>query len=469
MTIPHIYKQIMGKNMKKKNRKKEEKDFEIKNPKAAGIDIGSSLHMVAVSEQIDVKPIREFGTTTQDLKEILNWLQSLGITTVAMESTGIYWIPLYDILESHGIEVCLVNARHLKNVSGRKSDVADSEWLRKLHTYGLLNPSFIPDELIRELRSYVRQRESIESLKAIDLTKIGTVLHSMNIKLHNIVSSLEGVATMNIIRAIAAGVHNPDDLLTYWNKQMKSSREEARKALEGNYKGDNIFILSQSLSSYDFHKSQMLECESKIEEVLQQMSALSVHKKDLSINLNITGNKKKRKARKNEYNFDAVEYLKQITGVDLTKVDGFDVNTILSIIAEVGTDLSKFKTSKHFIGWLRLCPNPRISGGRIIGYKRNTTSNRAAKSFRLAAQSLHSNKSYLGHFFRKIAYKRGNPVAIKAVARKLAIIFYHMLTLRQEYKKINIEEMKKRNDNLIIKNLEKKANILGYNLVKKAA
>jgi len=469
MTIPQIYKQLRFKVMKKRDKRKEEKDLEIKNPNAAGIDIGASLHYVAVSENKDSKPIREFGATTQDLEEIVKWLTSLGITTVAMESTSIYWIPLYDMLEAAGIEVILVNAKHLKNVSGRKSDVTDCEWLRKLHTYGLLNRSFIPNELTRKLRSYVRQRGSMETLKAKDLTRIGMALHTMNIKLQNIVSSLEGVSSMEIIRAIVSGEHSTEELVKYWKKQMKASRDTARRALEGNYKEENIFILGQTLSSYDFHRSQMLECEHKIEEVLKQMSSISVNKQDIVIDKKDVSNKKKRKARKNEYHFDAVEYLNEITGVDLTAVDGFDVNTILEITSETGTDLSKFPTSKHFVGWLRLCPNPRISGGKIIGYKKNTSSSRAAKAFRLAAQALHSSKSYLGYIFRKIAYKRGNPVAIKAVARKLAIIFYNMITKRQEYNRLDIEEMNKKNEKVILNNLEKKAKNLGYKLVKEAA
>jgi transposase len=455
--------------MKKREKRKRRDDLDIINPDAAGIDIGSSIHYVAVSENKDSSPVREFGTTTKDLEAILQWLLSLAIKTVAMESTGIYWIPLYDILESHGIEVYLVNARHLKNVSGKKNDADDSDWIRKLHSYGLLNRSFIPNELTRKLRSYVRQRESMETLKAKDLTQIGMIMHTMNIKLQNIVSSLEGVSSMNIIRAIVSGENSPEELIKYWSTQMKASSEEAQQSLKGNYKEENIFILSQALSSYDFHKSQMLGCELKIEEVLLQMSAISVNKEDIAVNSKSSTNKKKRKARKNEYNFDAVEYLKNITGVDLTAVDGFDVNTILAIISETGTDMSKFKTAKHFVSWLRLCPNPKISGGKIIGYKKNTTSSRAAKAFRLSAQALHSSKGYLGYYFRKVAYKRGNPVAIKALARKLAIIFYYMLSRKQEYVKLNIEEMNKKNKKKILSNLETKAKNLGYKLVKEVA
>lgn len=451
--------------MQKKDQKKE-KSLEIQNPNSAGIDIGSSEHYVAVPEHKDSNPIRRFGANTKDLEELTNWLLSIDITTVAMESTGIYWIPLYDMLESKGIDVCLVNARHIKNVSGRKTDVADCEWLRKLHTYGLLSSSFIPNELTRQLRSYVRLRETIEATKARDLTQIDTLLHSMNIKLPKIINGLDGVTSMNIIRAIASGVSSAEELVKYWNPLMKASREEALEALKGNYKEENIFRLSIALSSYDFHKSQMVECEKKVEEVLIRMSAISKEKIEI---LTETRDKKKRKARKNEYTIDLKSYLNQICKVDLTQIDGFDVNTIISIISETGTNLSKFKSSKHFVSWLRLCPNAKISGGKVIGYKKNTTSNRCSNALRLAARSLHSSKSYLGEYYRRIAYKKGSSVAIKATSRKLAIIFYSMLTQQKDYVKVNINEMNKKNESKIYKNLQNKAKLLGYKLVKEAA
>jgi len=452
-----------------KKRSKREDDFTIKNPHAAGIDIGSSVHYVAVSENIDSKPIREFRANTEDLALIVDWLTSLGITTVAMESTGIYWIALYDMLASKGIEVCLVNARHFKNVSGRKTDVSDCEWLRKLHTFGLLNASFIPDELTRELRIYVRQREALETLKAKDLTKIGTALHSMNIKLHNIVSSLEGETSMNILRSIVGGEHSPEALVLHWRKQMKATIDDAKRSLAGNYKEENLFVLRQALSSYDFHKSQMLECESMIEKVLKQISLQSDKRVGSEITAEAVGRKKKRKARKNEYHFDAVEDLKKVTGVNLTAIDGFGVNTVLSLLAETGTDMSKFKTAGHFCSWLRLCPNPSISGGKLLGHRKSTSSSRAAKAFRLAAQSLHSNKGYLGQKFRAIAYKKGTAAAIKAIAHKLAVIYYTMLRDGQEYRKEDMEVLQRKNELAMVKNLENKAKKLGFNIVKVAA
>ena len=458
--------------MKKTNGKKAEKNLEVINPHAAGIDIGSKQHYVAVSSEKTSKPIREFGTTTAELKSIVSWFKAIGVTTVAMESTGIYWICLYDMLESHGIEVYLVNARHTKNVSGRKTDVSDCEWIRKLHSYGLLSRSFIPNDLIRKLQSYVRQRETMETQKAIDITKIGTVLHKMNIKLQNIVSDLEGMVAMNIIRDISAGACVGEELVNqYWTKQMKASREEAILSLQGNYREDNLFILEQALSSYDFHKSKMLECDKRIEDILRQMQAISNHiqteKEQVVERVEIT--KKKGKRRKNELSFDAREYLRAIAGVDLIAVDGFEVNTVLTIISEVGTDLSKFKTKKQFTSWLRLAPNAKISGGRIIGYQKNTTSSRASKAFRLSARSLHSSKSPLGEMYRRISARKGPAVAIKAIARKLAIIYYVMITTGSEYKKENSLDLELKNEKRMIKNIETKAKKLGYELVKKAS
>jgi transposase len=452
-----------------KKTKKKEKNLQVINANAAGIDIGASKHYVAVSSQKDERPIREFGATTSELEKILNWLKTLEITTVAMESTGIYWISLYDILESNGIEVYLVNAKSIKNVSGRKTDVSDCEWIRKLHSYGLLSRSFVPEELTRKLRSYVRQRESMEILKAQDLTRMSKVLHIMNIKLRNVVSDLEGVVAMNIVRDIASGVTSAKELLKHWNKQMQTSCEEAKLALEGNYKEENIFVLEQTLSSYDFHKRQMLECDQKIEEVLQQMSAISKQEEEKQEAAQEDKKKPKKKVRKNKYSFEAREYLKKIIGVDLTAVDGFDVNTIITIISEVGTDMSRFKTSKHFVSWLRLCPNAKISGGKIIGYNKNTTSNRASKAFRLAAQSLNMSKCYLGEYYRKISYKRGSQIAIKAVGRKLAVIYYKMITKEKEYYRIESELLQEKTKKRMLKNLEKNAKKLGYIIVKEAS
>lgn len=437
--------------------KKEEKNFKVINPKAAGIDVGSMLHYVSVPVELTEDSVRKFGGFTSDLEAIATWLSSLGVTTVAMESTGNYWIPLYDVLQSQGLEVYLVNARHVKNVSGRKTDVSDCQWLQKLHTFGLLSASFIPEEQIRKLRSYVRQRNNIEIDKGKDLQHIQRSLTNMNVKLQHLVSDIEGVAAMKIIKDIVSGITDPKILAGHRTKGMKASAEEIEKSLEGNYSEEHMFTMIQAMESYYFHLGQMQKCDEKIELLLGQMSPIKNNEK-------FETRLKKRKTRKNQYKFDLNSYLKEILGVDLTKVDGVDENTILEVISETGTDLSKWRTVKHFTSWLKLCPNPAISGGRVLGNKGSKTSSRAAKAFRLAARSLHSSKSYLGALYRRLSYKKGSSTAIKAVARKLAVIFYKMVTEKTVFIKTEMETYNEIYKARIIKTLRKKAQSMGFEL-----
>lgn len=450
-----------------KKTEKREKNFTVVNPRAAGIDIGSMEHYVAIMTEDGESVVKRYRTYTPDLESMAEYLQSNGITTVAMESTGNYWIPLFSILESYGIEVNLVNARNLKNVSGRKTDVSDSQWIQKLHTFGLLRASFIPDEDTRKLRTYVRQRETIEKEKSRDLNQIGKVLSLMNIKLQNVVSDIEGVCSMKIIRDIASGVTEAKELSKHRDKKMKSSEEEIQLSLSGNYNSEHIFMLNQSLSSYDFHKNQMEECDKEIEKILSDLSSLNVKSEDNKKTKD--SRKSKRKPRKNEYNFDINQYLKEIIKIDLTQVEGLQVKTILTVISEIGTDMSKWKTSKHFVSWLRLCPNPQISGGKVLRNKSMQTSNRVSKAFRIAAQSLHSSQTALGSFYRRLSHRKGAAIAIKAVARKLAIILYEMLSKGKEYIKKSMEYYEDKYKEQIIKNLNKKAEKYGFILQKVSA
>lgn len=443
---------------KESTKRKNEKNFKVIHPRAAGIDVGSMLHYVAVPAELSESPVRKFDSFTSDLEAIASWLTSIGVNTVAMESTGNYWIPLYDILQSKGIEVYLVNARHVKNVSGRKSDVSDCQWLQKLHTFGLLSASFIPEKQIRILRSYVRQRNNIEIEKAKDLQHIQRSLTNMNVKLQHLVSDVEGVTSMKIIEDIACGITDPKVLADYRIKGMKASKEEIEKCLEGNYSEEHLFTLIQALESYHFHLKQMKKCDEKIEQLLNTLSEVE------NANTSFETRPKKRKTRKNQYSFDLKSYLKDILGVDLTEVDGIDENTILEVISETGVDLSKWRTAKHFTSWLRLCPNPAISGGRVLGHKGSKTSSRAAKAFRLAARSLHSSKSYLGALYRRLSHRKGSSTAIKAVARKLAVIFYKMVTEKIAFIKTDIESYNQIYKARVIKNLKKKAEGMGFEL-----
>lgn len=445
------------------------KNFTVINPKAAGIDIGSMKHYVCVLTEEDEPVVRSFGTYTPDLNSLADYLISYGVNTVAMESTGNYWIPLFSILEGRGIDVCLVNARHVKNVSGRKTDVSDCQWIQKLHTFGLLGASFIPDEETRKLRTYVRQREDIEKEKSRDLQHIGKALGLMNIKLQHIVSDLEGVSAMSIILDIASGVTDATELSKHRNKRMKASEEEIKLSLSGNYSYEHLFMLKQSLSSYDFHKKQMVECEKEIELILSRHLRIKEGNAQANVKSGNVEEKqsKRRKSRKNEYNFDVNAYLKEIVKVDLTEVTGFQEKTILTIISEIGTDLSKWKTSKHFVSWLRLCPNPLISGDKVLKNRSMRTSNRVSKAFRIAAQSLHNSQTPLGSFYRRLSHLKGSPTAIKAVARKLAVIFYKMMVEGVEFVKHSLEYYESKYKEQIINSLYRKAKHYGYILQKK--
>lgn len=440
--------------------------FEVVNPLAAGIDVGAMEHYVAVPAHLSEQSVRKFSGFTSDLHALGDWLVSLGITTVAMESTGNYWFCLYDVLEAKGLEVCLVNARHMKNVSGRKSDVSDSQWLLRLHTYGLLSASFIPDQQIRELRCYVRQRDKLEKQKAKDLQMMGSSLTNMNIKLQQVVSDIEGETAMRIIRAIASGVADAQQLASHRHSKMKASQEELAQSLTGNFQSEHLFCLQQALASYDgaairFHRQQMSECETQIERLLAIMQT-GGHPGELPEDFQ--SKPKSRKTRKNQYRFELASYLQACLGVDATRIDGLDENTVLEVIAETGTDLSKWKTAKHFTSWLRLAPNPAVSAGKVLYHKGHKTSSRAARAFRLAARSLHSHKGYLGQLYRRLCLRKGPSTAIKAVARKLAVIFYTMITEQQPYQPRAVLDQIAENQRQL-KKLKRQAQQKGYKLV----
>lgn len=446
--------------MKKSEENKN--NFQVVNPHAGGIDVGSMEHYVAILTEEQKSEVKCFSTFTPDLEALAEYLVRNKVDTVAMESTGNYWIPLYTVLERHGIKVCLTNARTLKNVSGRKTDVSDCQWIQKLHTFGLLGASFIPDEATRELREFVRQRETIEKEKSRDMQLIGKALGLMNIKLQHVVSDLEGVSAMLIIRDIAGGVTDAKSLVNHRDKKMKASIEELELSLTGNYSYSHVFMLRQYLTNYDLHKRQLLECDKEIEDLLKAQSAQLEQSQGVE-SLNKL-EEKIHKARKNEYTVDVKKYLRQIYGVDLTAVEGLKEKTLLTILSEVGSDLHSWRTEKHWTSWLRLCPNPEISGGKVLGHKNMKTDNRVSKAFRLGAQSLHHSNSPLGVFYRRISSKYGGPTAIKATARKLAIIFYKMVKNGTEYVRQNVEEYTAKCKEQFIKTMEKKAKKFGLEL-----
>lgn len=431
------------------------------NKMAAGIDIGSSSHFVAVPEGCDEISVREFASFTPDLHALADWLKRCGIETVAMESTGVFWIPLYELLESRGFEVKLVDARHVKNVSGRKTDVLDCQWLQQLHTYGLLSGAFRPSEQICALRAYMRQRNMLITCAGTHIQHMQKALSQMNIQLHNVLSDITGETGMKIIRAIVAGERDPVKLASHRDKRCKNSLEIIAKSLTGNYRGEHIFSLSQALELYDNYKEKILACDQEIEKQLFLFQDFSEENQN---NVRCANQKKSKAHCKNKLSFDVSSHLIRITGVDLTAIPGIEASTALKIISEIGLDFSRWKNSKQFASWLGLCPGNKVSGGKRLGGKSKRTSNFAAAALRMAASTLHSSQSALGAFFRRLKSRLGAPKAITATAHKIATILYEMIKNHAEYNEVGQDYYEKQYRERIIKNLNSRAKTLGFEL-----
>ena len=376
-----------------------------------------------------------------------------------MESTGVYWVNLYEVLEQNGIQICLANARYVRNVPGRKSDVSDCQWIWQLHSFGLLSGSFIAEDAIRELRAYVRQRESLEQQKATQLNMMNKALQLLNVKLRQVLSKTETLDGMNIIRAIVDGARDGAKLSeAFYDPQMKSSKEDLSRALQGNWKREHLFCLKQALSCYDFAREQMLLCESEIERCLTVLNGAEGDENE--------SRKKGGRIRQNDYSFKAVDYLKELTGVDLTALDGLEEKTIITIVSETGIDLSKWKSARHFSSWLGLSPRPKKTGEKVRGHFKGSVAGRAGQAFRSAASSLHHSKSHLGSFYRRLAFRKGSFAAIKATARKISVIFWNMMTNKEAYRKETASGYEQKLQGLQIRRLEKQAARLGMTLQK---
>lgn len=428
------------------------------NKMAAGIDIGSKSHFVAIPEGCADECVREFQSFTADLHQLANWLEACGITTVAMESTGVYWIPLYELLESRGFEVLLVDARHVKNVSGRKTDVLDCQWLLQLHTYGLLSGAFRPTEQVCALRAYMRQRNMLIQQMSSHIQHMQKALNQMNIQLHNVISDITGETGMKIIRSIVDGLRDPIELANYRDYRCKSSVEIIQKSLTGNYRDEHVFALSQALELFDIYQDKIMACDEQIE---KQLATFEGQKKAEEA----SPKKKSVKKSKNAPTFDLSSHLIRMVGVDLTLIPGIEAYSVLKIISEIGIDLSRWKTSKHFASWLGLCPGNKISGGKKLGGKSKRTGNHAASALRMAASTLHHNQSALGAFFRRLKSRIGAPKAITATAHKLAIIIFNMITTRTEFVETGADYYEKQYRERSIKNLSLRAKTLGFDLV----
>ncbi|MFH1712012.1 MAG: IS110 family transposase [Patescibacteria group bacterium] len=396
------------------------------NLNAAGIDIGAEEVYVAVPKGRDKESVRSFVTFTADLRQLADWLRACGIETVAMESTGVFWISLYEILESRGFEVYLVNARHIKNVSGRKSDVLDCQWIQQLHTYGLLQPSFRPPEQICALRSLVRHRDMLIKYRSAHIQHMQKALTVMNVRLTNVLSDITGVTGMKIIRSIVAGERNPEVLASYRHSNCAKSEAEIIKSLEGHYKREHLFALKQALELYDFYDQQLHDCDVELEVLYREYESPDEPGTP-------PPNPRKTKRRKNQPHFDLAQSLYRMTGVDLVQVDGLDAMTVQNILSEIGTDMNTWPTVKHFSSWLRLSPNNKVTGGKVKQRGTQPSKNRANTAFRIAAQSLARSDCALGAFYRRIRARHGSPKAVTATAHKLARIVYFMLKNRQPY------------------------------------
>jgi transposase len=447
---------MMEQGMAQRNRSFSRRwGLNLTHPDSAGIDIGSAAHYVAVPPDRDHEPVREFASFTADLNALADWLERCGIKIVAMESTGVYWIPLYELLQRRGFDVLLVNARHVKNVSGRKSDVLDCQWLQQLLSFGLLSGAFRPGDKVCELRAITRQRAMLLKSQGRHVQHMQKALAQMNIQLANVISDVAGVTGQKIIREIVAGERDTQVLAAYRDVRIKASEEEIAKSLQGNWRAEHLFALKQALAGFDFCVAQLLECDAESERVLVELHA---HEGQ-------PAKGKKRSRSRNAPKFDVREHLFKVCGVDLTRIDGIDVSTALVVISEVGPDMSRFATVKHFTSWLGLCPGTKISGGKVLSGKSKRTANRATQALKLAAASLRSSKSALGAYYRRMAARMDKPKAVAAAAHKLARLIYVMLTRGEEYTDQGQLYYEQRYRERVVRQLSKRARELGMELV----
>ena len=419
----------------------------IIHPDAAGIDVSSEDYYVAVPDDRDAEPVRKFGCFTQNLHEIAGWLQKCGITSVAMESTSVYWTQLFIVLQDYGLEVFLVNAHQIKNVSGKKTDVEDCQWIQQLHTYGLLTNSFQPDNITRELRAYVRQRKNLSEDASKEVLRIQKSLTLMNIKLDRVISDIMGKFGKNIIAAILNGERNPEELINLTDTRLKASKEDLLKSLEADWRQEYLFTLQQNYELHQFYQMKITECDDQIKSLLEAYPRYEYQRKEGNDMFNPFKKKKKYK-QKTDLVFDPDGYLKEIYGIDVTKIPGFSSLTAVTILSETGSDLkNKFPTKKQFLSWLNLVPNNRKTAGKVISSKIKKKKNKAGQSFRLAANALKNSKCPLGDYFRKVKSRDGYGRAVIATSHKLASIFYTLVTTKSEFNydtylksnKINIE------------------------------
>lgn len=445
----------MAKPKKRKHRKLERSLPEMR-PNAAGIDIGATEIFVAVPADRDSDSVRSFPTFTEDLHALADWLQQCRVDTVAMESTGVYWIPLFQILEARGIQVHLVNAQHVHHVPGRKSDVLDCQWLQYLHSVGMLKASFRPEHAVCEIRSLMRHRENLVQMGCVHVLHMHKALDQMNLQIHHVISDITGVTGLAIVDAIVGGNTNPEELAKLRNFRIKASVDTVTKSLVGDYRREHIFTLNQSLMAYRHYQQLIVDCDHEVQQRVQAFQAKDDGPTAPADSSSVTTPPTE--------TFDLHRHLERIFGVDLTAIPGFDVLRIQTIFSELGADLSKFQTDDSFSSWLNLCPKDGTSAGRRIRGPKVRTKNRVTQAFRMAAQTLHNNKSYLGDYYRSQRARHGAVKAIKNTAHKLVRIFYHLVKTRQPYDETVFAKLEARNQQRRLHKLQTTAKQMGYSL-----
>jgi len=430
------------------------------NRNAAGVDCGSEAHYVAVPSERDPEPVHSFKTFTTDLHRLADWLEVCKIKTVAMESTGVYWIPIFEILEERGFEVVLVNARHIKNVPGRKTDVLDCQWIQELHSVGLLRGSFRPAAEIVSLRAYLRHRGKLVEGAASHIRRMQKVLVQMNLLLHNVISDITGVTGMRILRDIVAGVTDPMVLAAHRDYRCRASLEEIAASLTGNYRAEHLFVLRQNLELFDTFQRQIQTCDGEIESLLRTLAAKQRRPKTP-----VPSPRCKPRFCDNEPRFEIRDPLYRLAGADLTQIDSIGPYTALKLIAEIGTDMSRWPTPGHFTSWLTLAPRNKITGGRLISSRTQPSANRAATVLRMCAMVVGRTSTALGAYYRRIAYRIGKPKAITATARKLAILVYRVLKGDLDYNDPGAQAYEEHYRARALRNLSKRAKQFGLGLV----
>ena len=445
-------------NKRRKQERSEKAALPVMRPNTAGIDIGAMEMFVAVPPDRDAENVRSFPTFTQDLYALAEWLKQCGVTTVAMESTGVYWIPLFQILEERGLEVCLVNARHVKNVPGRRTDVSDCQWLQFLHSVGLLRASYRPEQEVCAVRSLLRHRESLVQMAATHINHMQKALDQMNLQLHHVISNIAGQTGLAIIDAILGGERDPYVLAKLRNERIKASEEVIAKSLVGDYRPEHLFTLRQSLAAYRSYQKLIEDCDREIRRSLEQCSPPAQPG---------AGEADRQQPEPKRHSEDGAlcSELKRVFGIDLTRIPGIRTGIAQTLFGEIGPDFRKFRSASAFASWMGLCPDNDISGGKVLWVGTRKVNCRAATALRMAAQSLHHSKSGLGSFYRRIRAKLGAPKAITAAAHKLARIIFHLVTTGQEFDDSHFAADQLRYQKRQEGKLRAKAQALGFQLV----